>query len=81
MKFLIVMVGLPFLMAFPHPFAQQGSIDTDSTLMKERTERAEQNQRQHQEALEFIEEQKQEQKWEKEKESKRDMNEAEKLVD
>jgi hypothetical protein len=61
MKYLFIIPGLFFLMAYTHPFAEQGSVDNDSEVLQERVKKAEENRKQEQEAKEAVQKQKQKQ--------------------
>lgn len=64
----LILIPLTFLlMSFTHPFAKEGSVDTDRTLLEERIEKAKQNELQAERAEEVI---KKEQKTDKELEWK-----------
>ena len=56
MKTLVLIPFVLLLMSFTHPFAKEGSVDTDRDLLEERVEKAQENERQEQRAEEVIEE-------------------------
>ncbi len=58
MRTLILIPFVLLLMSFTHPFAKEGSVDTDRDLLEERIEKAQENERQEQRAEEVIKEEK-----------------------
>lgn len=56
MRTLILIPFVLLLMSFTHPFAKEGSVDTDRDLLEERIEKAQENERQEQRAEEVIKE-------------------------
>lgn len=64
----LTLIPLIFLItSFTHPFAQEGSVDTDRELIEERIEKAKQNELQEERAEEVV---KKEEKTDKELERK-----------
>lgn len=84
MKTLLFLMSFGLVMGFTHPFAQDGSVNTDTDALEERIEKAQQNQEQQKRADRLLLQQKQEEmgpvNTPKEKAPERPMNDAEKLV-
>jgi len=59
MKTLILIPFVFLLMSFTHPFAKEGSVETDRDLVEERIEKARQNERQEARAEELLKEEQQ----------------------
>lgn len=59
MKSLMLIPVLFFLQSFRHPFAQEGSVDTDNEAVEERIEKARQNEIQEKRAEKVIKEEQQ----------------------
>jgi hypothetical protein len=72
------------VMGFTHPFAQDGSVNTDNDLLEQRIEKAQQNKIQEKRAEHLLKQQRQEEmkpvNAPQEKTPKRPLNDAEKLV-
>lgn len=62
---LFIGTGLLLSMAFTSPFMQDGSVDTDSTLIEERQQKARENIKQRQKAFEVLEDEKRQRQMEK----------------
>lgn len=54
MKSLYLIPFVFLLMSFTHPFAQEGSVDSDRELLDERIEKAEENKTQEERARETL---------------------------
>lgn len=54
MRTLILIPFIVLLMSFTHPFAKEGSVDTDRDLLEERMDKAHQNELQEKRAEEAI---------------------------
>jgi hypothetical protein len=61
MKGLLIIPALFLLMAYTHPFAEQGSVDNDSQALQERVRKARENRIQEEQAKEAVEKQQQKQ--------------------
>ena len=59
MKTLVLIPFVLLLMSFTHPFAQEGSVDTDRERIEERVEKAHENERQEERAKEAIKQEQQ----------------------
>ncbi len=82
MKMLVLIIGCAMASAFT-PFAQDGSVTSDSMILEERIEKAHENRIQQERADQVIEENKRMQKQEEmpiTQEKSEELNEAEKLV-
>ncbi len=59
MKTLILIPFVFLLMSFTHPFAKEGSVETDRDLVEERIEKAQKNERQEDRAEKVLKEEQQ----------------------